>query len=123
VLAAVCELLCPTGVEVEADRSDHHAHASTSSTPLSAHHGMISHGAVDTSLQAVVADHSCCNDHSVGPPFASRSRSEQGPVLTDSFAVLVGSTVDAPTSRAQEPAHGPPISPPSPTRAPLILRI
>lgn len=127
VLAAVCELLCPTGVEVEAGRSDHRAHASTSSKPPSAHHGMISHGAVDrsfrASLQAVVADHRCCSEHSVASPFALPSRSAQGPILTDAFAVLVGSTVDAPTARAEEPAHRPPISPPSPTRSPLVLRI
>lgn len=126
VLAVVCEFVCPTGLELEVGRSDHHAHASRSSTPPSAHHGMISHGAVEASFQAslqAVENHGCCNKHSVAPPFASRSRSEQGPVLTYGFAVLVEAASAAPLSRAEKPGHRPLISPPTPARAPLVLRI
>ena len=127
MLPAVCELLCSTAVEVEAHGIDHHAHASTNSSPPSAHHGTVSGTPVDNSSQAslqAVVNPGCCT-HDVAAPPASRTvvRSERGPVLTDAFAVLIETASAAPSSREAAPEHRPPISPPTPNPAPLVLRI
>ena len=66
--------------------------------------------------------HACCIDERVAASMTSVAvRSESQDTLAIASAnVTLGRPAALPD---REPAHGPPVSPPSPTRSPLVLRI
>jgi len=139
--AAACAALCMPGKAHSEGRTTadatvrHDTHgsvrqsakpASTDESPASAsghHHSLSQNGEPSQTPYVAASDRTCCTsaDSAVRASLAA-SRADTGALLATASAEIP-TAFHSQISLRGEPGYSPPVAPPSPTRAPLVLRV